>query len=149
MRLGRSASRRAAARHAPGRRGRDVAVADSVVVAHADRLGARSAALDEGDAPLGRRGFDAEYLRDLLRARLASRGAGPVRRGAGDESARVAVAPREAASAAVRARKRRGDHADAGILLDAEVAVRYRERERRDKSDSRDDCNCYRHLLNL
>ncbi len=45
-----------------GRRRRDVAVADSVVVSDADRLGTRSAALDDGDAPFRAGGVDSENI---------------------------------------------------------------------------------------
>ena len=45
-----------------GRRRRDAAVADSVVVADADRLGTRSATLDDGDAPFRAGGVDSENI---------------------------------------------------------------------------------------
>ena len=124
----------------------DAAVADAVVVADADRLRARAAALDERDATLGRRRLHAEDLRDLLRAGVAAGRAGAVGRGPRDESARVAVAAGEAAAAAVRAGERGGHEPDARVLLDAEVTVRHGERDGRDEPHAGDAHYCDGHM---
>ena len=128
----------AAALVAARRGGGGRTVADAVVVAHADRLRARAAALDERDALFGGGCRDAE---DLGEFRVHGVAAGRARAGSGgslDEGARVVGAAGEAAAAAVRAGKGGRGEADAGIFLHGEVFVRNRQRERREGADAGD-----------
>ena len=109
---------------AAGRRRRDIAVADSVVVADANRLGTRSAALDYGDAPFRAGGVDSENIRNFCRSVRRYRGTGADGSGTRDKRAGITVAPWEAASAAVGAGQRGCNHADPGIFANAQIFIR-------------------------
>ena len=128
----------AAALVAARRGGGGRAVADAVVVAHADRLRAGAAALDERDAPLGGGGGHAEDLRELRVHGVAAGGAGAGKGGALHEGARVVGAAGEAAAAAVGAGEGGRGEADAGILLHGKVLVRNRQGQRREGADAGD-----------
>ena len=131
---------------AAGRRRRDAAVADSVVVADANRLGARSAALDYSDAPFRAGGVDSENVRNFSRSVGRYRGARSDGSRTRDKSAGVTVAPGKAAPAAVGAGQRGGNHADPGIFADAQIFIREGERNRRYETYGRDAYNCCQHF---
>lgn len=107
-----------------GRRRRDAAVADSVVVADTDRLGTRSAALDDGDAPFRAGGVDSENIRNFCRSVRRYRGARTDGSRTRDKRTGITVAPGKAASAAVGAGERGSNHADSGIFANAQIFIR-------------------------
>ena len=109
---------------AAGRRRRDVAVADSVVVADANRLGTRSAALDDGDAPFRAGGVDTENIRNFCRSVRRYRGARADGSGTRDKRTGITVAPGKTASAAVGAGERGSNHSDSGIFANAQIFIR-------------------------
>ena len=127
------------------RRRRDAAVTDSVVVADLNGLASRTAALDERNSLFGRRRRHAEDLRDCGGAGFAADRARPVRSRPRDKGVRVAVAPREPATAAVRPRQRRRHESDARVFPHAQIPFRDRQNDRRNKPDSRNDKNCRCH----
>lgn len=109
---------------AAGRRRRDIAVADSVVVADANRLGTRSAALDYGDAPFRAGGVDTENIRNFCRSVRRYCGARTDGSRTRDKRAGITVAPGKTASAAVCAWQRGCNHADSGIFANAQIFIR-------------------------
>ena len=109
---------------AAGRRRSDVAVADSVVVADAYRLGARSAALDDGDASFRAGGVDSENIRNFCRSVGRYCGARTDGSRTRDKRTGITVAPGKTASAAIGAGQRGYNHSDSGIFANAQIFIR-------------------------
>ena len=109
---------------AAGRRGRHAAVADSVVVADANRLGTRSAALDYGNAPFRAGSVDTENIRNFRRSVRRYRGARADGSRTRDKRAGITVAPGKTASAAIGAGERGSNHSDPRIFANAQIFIR-------------------------
>jgi hypothetical protein len=118
------------------------AVRNAVIVANADCIRARSAAVNDCNALFRGCSRNTKNLGDFCYALFVRGGTRTVRRRSSNKSTGVAVAPWKATSTAVRTRQCRRDETYTRILLNRKILVRNGERKRGNRTHTRN--NSYR-----
>jgi hypothetical protein len=118
------------------------AIRNAIIVANANCIRARSAAVNDCNALFRGCSRNTKNLGDFCYALFVRGGTRTVRRRTGNERTGVAVASRETASATVRARQSRSYKTYARILLNRKILVRNGERKRGNRTHTRN--NSYR-----
>jgi hypothetical protein len=118
------------------------AVRNAIIVANADCIRARSAAVNDCNALFRGCSRNTKNLGDFCYALFVRGRTRTISRRTGNKSTGVAIASRETASAAVRTRQSRSYETYARILLNRKILVRNGERKRGNRTHTRN--NSYR-----